>query len=139
MIKLIGRKIILRDPKLSDLEEFDYWIQPGNEWQKKDGPYYPRPSKKEITEILCKWEQSINAQNWPDLRQRLVVVDDHKNIVIGMVSRYWISEETNWSAIGIAIYDPELWGKGFGYEAMGTWCQYLFDNESKFIRLDLRT
>ena len=139
MIKLIEKKLILRDPKLSDLEAFGYWMQPGNEWQKMDGPYYPRPSKKEITEILGKWEQSINAQNWPDLRQRLVVVDDLRNIVIGIVSRYWISEETNWTAIGITIYDPEFWGKGFGYEAMGTWCQYLFDNEPKFVRLDLRT
>ena len=89
--------------------------------------------------MLGKWEQAINAQNWPDLRERLVVVDDLKNIVIGMVSRYWISEETNWLAIGITIYDPEFWGKGFGYQAKGIWCQYLFDSEPKFVRLDMRT
>ena len=56
-----------------------------------------------------------------------------------MVSRYWISKETNWPALGITIYDPEFWGEGFGYEALGIWCQYLFDNEPKFVRLDLRT
>ena len=139
MIKLIGKKSILRDPKLTDLESFGYWMQPGHDWQKMDGPYYPRPSKKEVTEILVKWEQAIKAQNWPDLRQRLVIVDNLKNMVIGMVNRYWISEETNWPAIGITIYDSELWGKGFGYEALGIWCQYLFDNEPKFVRLDMRT
>jgi putative hydrolase of HD superfamily len=139
MIKLIGKKIILRDFKLSDLESFGYWMQPGHEWQKTDGPYYPRPSKQEVTEMLGKSEQAIKAQNLPDLRQRFVVVDSLKNIFIGTVSRYWISKETNWPAIGIAIYDPEYWGKGLGYEALGIWCQYLFDNEPKFVRLDLRT
>ena len=139
MVKLIGKKVILRDPKLSDLESFGYWNQPGHEWQKTDGPYYPRPSKEEVAELLEKFEQAINAQNWPDLRPRLFVVDSLKNILIGMVTRYWISEETNWPGIGITIFNPEFWGKGFGYEAMGIWCQYLFDNEPKFVRLDLRT
>ncbi len=139
MVKLIGKKTILRDPELSDLESFGYWMQPGHEWQKTDGPYYPRPSKTEVAEIVGKFEQAIHAQNWPDLRQRFVVIDRLKNSAIGMVSRYWISKETNWPALGITIYDPEFWGEGFGYEALGIWCQYLFDNEPKFVRLDLRT
>jgi len=139
MVKLAGKKVILRDPELSDLESFGYWQQPGHEWQKTDDPYYPRPSKEKVAELLGKFEESINEQNWPDLRQRLFVVESLQNIVIGMVSRYWISEETNWPAIGITIYDPDYWGKGYGYEAMGLWCQYLFDNEPKFVRLDLRT
>lgn len=58
---------------------------------------------------------------------------------MGMVSRYWISKETHWTAIGIMIFDPEKWGKGFGYQALGLWCQYLFDTQPLFVRLDLRT
>ena len=139
MKKLTGKKIILRDPQLSDLEAFGYWMQPGHEWQKTDGPYYTRPSKEQVAEIVVKWEQAINAQNWPDLRQRLVVVESLNESVIGMVNRYWISEGTNWTALGITIYYPEFWGKGYGSEALGIWCQYLFDNEPKFVRLDLRT
>ena len=139
MLKLIGSKTILRDPELSDLESIGYWMQPGHAWQKTDGPYYPRPSKEVVAEMLGKLEGAINAQNWPDLRQRFMVIHSLKNIVLGMVTRYWISEETNWPALGITIYDPEFWGKGIGYEALGLWCQYLFDNEPKFVRLDLRT
>ena len=66
-------------------------------------------------------------------------MDSLKKIVIGVVNRYWISEETSWTALGITIYDPSFWGKGYGSEALGIWCQYLFDNEPKFVRLDLRT
>ena len=139
MKKLIGKKIILRDPQLSDLEPFGYWMQPGHEWQKLDGPYYRRPSIEEVADIQDQWEEAINAKDWPELRQRLVIADIPENAVLGMVNRYWISEETNWTAIGITIYDPEFWGRGIGYEAMGIWCQYLFDNEPEFVRLDLRT
>src|SRR5690606_15425534 len=58
---------------------------------------------------------------------------------LGMVTRYWISEETNWSAVGLVIYDPKHWGQGLGYEALGLWCAYLFETNPDFVRLDLRT
>lgn len=139
MTKLVGKKTILRDPELSDLESFGYWMQPGHTWRKTDGPYYAAPSKEQVAEMLVKWEQAVRSQNWPDLRQRFMIVDNAQNILIGMVSRYWISEETHWPALGITIYDPEMWGKGYGYEALGMWCQYLFDNQPNFVRLDMRT
>jgi putative hydrolase of HD superfamily len=56
-----------------------------------------------------------------------------------MVSRYWISEETRWSAQGIAIYDPAMWRTGIGYEALGLWTDYLFQECPDWVRLDLRT
>ena len=139
MIKLIGKRILLRDPILSDLEAFGYWMHPGHAWQKLDGPYNPRPPKEAIPGILDKFKEAIEENNWPDLRPRLFIVDRIENKYIGTVSSYWISEETNWRAIGISIYDPELWGKGLGTEALGLWCQYLFDHEPKFVRLDART
>jgi RimJ/RimL family protein N-acetyltransferase len=139
MEKISGKRLALRDMHIPDLEAFSYWMQPGHEWQKTDGPYYPHPSEQEIAEMVSKLAEFIGSQNWPDLRQRFVVVDIQGDNVIGMVTRYWISKETNWTAIGISIYDPEFWGKGYGSEALGLWCQYLFDHEPKFVRLDLRT
>ncbi|KAA3645083.1 MAG: N-acetyltransferase [Chloroflexi bacterium] len=139
MVKLAGRILTLRDIMKSDLQALGDWLHPEQEWHKTDGPYYPRSSEEEIAKKINNWEQAIIENSWPDLRQRLVVVDSHEDEVIGMVSRYWISEETNWTAIGISIFDPKNWGKGYGYEALGLWCQYLFDNEPKFVRLDLRT
>ncbi len=138
-INLTGKRLVLRDPKLPDLEAFEYWFQPGHEWQKTYGPYYPSSTPEEVAIILGKWEQAITAQDWPELRQRLVIANARDDTVMGTISRYWISQETNWTAIGIGIYNPEHWGKGYGYEALGLWCQYLFDQEPKFVRLDLRT
>ncbi len=56
-----------------------------------------------------------------------------------MVSRYWISEETDWAAVGIVIYDAASWRTGIGYEALGLWSDYLLANCSEWVRLDLRT
>ena len=59
--------------------------------------------------------------------------------MIGQVSWYWISEETNWPALGIVIYDPQNWRKGIGNEALGLWSDYLLQAQPLFMRLDLRT
>lgn len=59
--------------------------------------------------------------------------------MIGQVSRYWLSEETHWLAVGIVIYDPNLWSKGYGAEALGLWMNYLFETIPELVRLDLQT
>jgi RimJ/RimL family protein N-acetyltransferase len=138
-VKLIGKRLVLRDPKNEDLEALHHWSLPGHEWHKTDGPYYPPTPVEKITEMIKRFEQVIADEDWPPLRSGLVIADAVDDCLLGMVSRYWIGEETNWIAIGISIYDPDNWGKGLGYEALGLWCQYLFDRESKFVRLDLRT
>lgn len=139
MINIIGKRLVIRDLNSADLEALNYWRQPGREWQKTDGPYYPRASTEQIAKLISNYQKEIAAQSWPDLREKLVIADAVEDTVVGLVSRYWISQETNWTAIGIGIYDPQNWGKGYGYEALGLWCQYLFDNEPTFVRLDLRT
>jgi len=139
MTKIIGKRLTLRDMALSDLEVLRGWMQPHHEWHKTDGPYYAKPTTDQIDQSIDKLTQFIKENNLPDVRQRLVVVNSSSDKLMGMVTRYWISKETNWAAIGISIYDPEHWGKGYGYEALGLWCQYLFDHEPKFVRLDYRT
>jgi putative hydrolase of HD superfamily len=139
MIKLLGKRLSVRDLNIFDLEALSYWMQPGRAWQKTDGPYYPRASVVQVAKRIRGYRQEIISQSWPDVREKLVIADAVENTVVGMVSRYWISRETNWTAVGIGIYDPQNWGKGYGYEALGLWCQYLFNNEPTFVRLDLRT
>ena len=57
-----------------------------------------------------------------------------KNVIV-----IWNSKDTNWLCAGITIYDPEFWGKGIGYEALGLWCEYLFEHHKEIVRLDLPT
>lgn len=137
-MEIAGNKINLRDLKFSDLDLVQQWMHPSHEWHKFNGPYYPPTPTEEIPDTISRWAKFIARDNYPTPRMRLAITDTNDEI-IGTVSRYWISEETNWVAIGLAIWNPEHWSKGYGYEALGLWCDYLFTAEVKFVRLDART
>jgi putative hydrolase of HD superfamily len=72
-------------------------------------------------------------------RQNLIIADRLENRLLGQVSRYWISEKTHWLGAGIVIYNPALWGKGYGTEALALWTSYLFAAFPQIVRLDLQT
>lgn len=139
MIIQEGPRLILRDLRYADLEPLAHWLHPEQAWHRLDGPYYPKMPAERIPAMIGKRAEAIATNEYPPLRERLMIARRDSDALLGMVTRYWISEETNWVAIGIAIYDPEMWGKGYGYEALGLWCAYLFANEPRFVRLDLRT
>lgn len=139
-IILSGKKVCLRDWKLADLNEFGYWLQAGHRWQELDGPYYKRDTSTEgILEIVTRIKTRIETHNFSIPRQNLIIADPVDDRLIGQVSRYWISEETNWLAAGIVIYNPVLWHHGYGTEALGLWTDYLFDAFPNLARLDLQT
>lgn len=106
-------------------------------WQRLDGPYYPKTLAEEIPAIIDRDREKITKGEWQSPRARLVIA--RNNVLIGVVSRYWIGEETNWLAVGIVIYDPSEWKQGIGYEALGLWSDYLFREIPNIVRLDLRT
>lgn len=137
MLVLEGKQIVLRDWMLDDLDAYAHWLAPGHEWQRLDAPYYQSTSADEIPQIIENSRARIAAAEWQTPRARLVIAQADR--LIGIVSRYWISEETNWCAVGIVIYDPALWGRGIGYEALGLWTDNLFREMPSFVRLDLRT
>ena len=135
MNRITGKNLHLRDIQPCDRELLIYWLHPHHEWHKFNGPYYPPTPEDKIPSII---DRGL-SKDVPEIRERLAIVGAQTDTVMGTVTRYWISEETNWLAIGIVIYDSQNWGKGYGYEALGMWCEYLFKAESKLVRLDLRT
>jgi RimJ/RimL family protein N-acetyltransferase len=48
-------------------------------------------------------------------------------------------EVTTTPGLNIVIYNPDLWGYGLGYEAMGLWVEYLFGADPEVPSLELRT
>lgn len=141
MILKQSKRLILRDMMLKDLDTWAHWMGSGHEWRKLDGPYYrDDPSELELVDMIAKARKRLTGEpEYPPVRQRLAIALIESDAFIGQVTRYWISQETNWTAIGITIYDPQHWGKGYGYEALGLWSEYLFENEPSFVRLDMRT
>jgi len=139
MLRIAGQRIVLRDWRLDDLELYHTWMQPGQRWQELDGPYYPKPSPEKVAELVERQRQHILSDDWPDPRMRLIVANRAADALLGIVTWYWIGQETNWLAIGISLFDPAIWGRGIGYEALGQWCEYLWAAMPQIVRLDLRT
>lgn len=138
-IVLEGQRVRLRDWSLDDLDSYAHWLKPSHQWHELDGPYYAKATTDEIPGIIEKIRTRISENKFSDPRSRLIIAESAQNAMIGEVSRYWISEETNWLAAGIVVYDPLLWGQGYGYEALGLWTDYLFRSLPQIVRLDLQT
>lgn len=136
-LQIEGSRITLRDWHEADLERYEHWLTFGAAWKKLDAPYYPAPSAEEIPALIAKKREEIAAARWPSPRTRLIIAQE--DVLIGMVSAYWVSEETDWLAVGIVIYDPACWGQGIGFEALGLWSDYLLREMPRLVRLDLRT
>jgi len=134
---LRGPDILLRPFQVEDLPVYAAWMAPGHRWRTLDGPYYPAPTTEQIASRM----ERIRARllTGPPPSDRLVIAARGSGALVGTVSRYWQSQETNWLSLGISLYDPAHWGQGWGHQALGLWCQHLFDGPLELARLDLRT
>jgi len=139
VINIQGKKLILRDVQFEDLETVLFYLHPSQKWHELNGPYLPPAPEEDLPNTIATWARHIAEKEKPQPRFRLAIALRDTGKIMGVVSRYWISAETNWTAIGISIWNPEHWGQGYGYEALGLWSEYLFANEPRFVRLDART
>ncbi|MBC8064812.1 MAG: GNAT family N-acetyltransferase [Chlorobia bacterium] len=137
MIRAAGERLVLRDWNVGDLPMYREWLNPGHAWLETDAPYYPQFTPDEADEHVATFLENLQVP--VDVPTRLVIARTGEEKLIGSVSRYWISAETHWMAIGIAIFDPEEWGSGVGFEAMSLWISFLFDAMPELARLDLQT
>lgn len=134
---ILGVRIGIRPFALDDLDAFSHWQEPHHRWHQFDGPYYPKANRTQIGERVAKIKKKLEAgKNNP---QMFAIADAQSDALLGTVTWYWQSEETNWLSVGIAIFDDTYWSRGIGFEALGLWSQLLFDTKSELVRLDLRT
>jgi RimJ/RimL family protein N-acetyltransferase len=137
VVRATGSNLILRDWSEADLPVYREWLEPGHRWVETDAPYYPQFTADEADEhvaSLLAREEAPSA-----IPTRLAIQMKEGGVFVGSVSRYWISIETQWLAAGIAIFDPDYWGKGVGREALGLWIDFLFEAMPDLVRLDLQT
>ena len=138
-VEVPGSSVSLRDWHLEDLNAYARWLAPGHRWQQLDGPYYAKPSEKQVSQIINRKRRTIEAGDLPTPRENLTIALHEGGELLGMVTRAWESRETNWLTVGIVVFDSAWWGQGIGYEGLGLWSQHLFDGMPELARLDLRT
>jgi len=138
-MRLEGKNIVVRDWIMEDLELYKFWNIGYHLWMDFDGPYYPKMDDFELKFNVDYITAIIENKRRSKPRKRLVIALKDTNQLIGTISWYWQSRETNWKSIGITLYDEKLWGRTYGFQALELWIEYLFNSDSELIRLDLRT
>lgn len=135
------KNIILRDFIESDIEKRIYWEKEETEWQLWDAPWETEGLTEEEKEAqllsyidtMHKWAE--HYRNISDDEKRYVfqiATNDSEQNYIGWVSSYDIDDDYNFTeeggrlAIGIDIPEMAARGKGYAYQALCAFIDYLF-------------
>ena len=131
------KEIILRKMEIADLDVYFELNKPSRKYHEFNGPYYKKDTEEDLLgrierfkEVLLKGEER---------KRTMMIADKANNTLIGEVSWYWKSEETNWMEIGIIIFNEDYWGYGIGYKALKKWVNKLFEEKKDIVRLGLTT
>ena len=131
-------EIILRELKIEDLETYRFWNLPDKLHHDFNGPYFGRDTEEMLDERIEKMRtRLIDGKSARD--NMMAIVDKESDELIGTVSKYFKSIETDWMEVGIAIFNENYWSKGIGYKAMKLWITNVFDMHPSFVRLGLTT
>lgn len=139
-LQIVGARVILRDPSVQDVAVLDYWLQPDHRWQELDGPNTDLPSPERRQQLLDTWQTHATASSHSVPRTLLSIVARDDGQMLGQVT--WQADPGDEAAtrgLSIVIYNPDFWGYGLGYEALGLWIDYLFGADATLTRLELRT
>lgn len=126
-ISITGRRCRLRDWRPDDVPVFAGWQAPEHAWHDTNGPYFGKPTAEDIARTVAQLADRAHTpvEGRPEPRPSLAVVDLADRLV-GHVTWYWESEQTNWRRMGVVLYDPTCHRRGIGTQAMALWTTYLF-------------
>ncbi|WP_162909587.1 GNAT family N-acetyltransferase [Aggregatilinea lenta] len=116
-----GQRVVLRDePRETDADDLFAWLQL-EEWQ-----YYDEPDVPFAPPNRAAFEASRSAgQIPPDTRKRWEV-DTVEGQHIGWVCWYNLNRDTGCTYVGVVLPDPQMWGQGYGPEALHLLVRTLF-------------
>ncbi|MGI8881600.1 MAG: GNAT family N-acetyltransferase [Jatrophihabitans sp.] len=138
MLVIDGERVRLRDWRAGDIEGFARWMDPAAAWKRLDAPYYPLPDEAGRREYVESRRTLAESTDLPTPRASLVITETDSDRLIGQVSWYFESRESDWRRMGILLFDPATWGGGRGTEAIRLWTGYLFATTDA-VRLDFAT
>jgi RimJ/RimL family protein N-acetyltransferase len=133
-LTIVGRRVNLREFRPSD----GRWLARAmsrSSWWRWDAPWEGRPSARDLRRVPALVGVLTRERVRPPRR---MVIESRGATPIGTVSRYWVDERTQWMEVGIGIFEPRRWSKGYGTEAMALWVDHLFQ-EMPLRRIGLRT
>jgi len=135
---LRGRKVILRKRDYErDLEAYLQWLNDPEMsfWEEPWSEFRP-PQREDF--IKGWWEAQEKAGTDPHWQEGIWQIDALDGRYIGRITHSDISEPHRRCEVGIVIWAKDLWGKGYGTDAMMTLLHHLFQ-ERKVHRVECAT
>ncbi len=130
-------KIILRSLELNDLDEYLRLNHPDQLFHQFNGPYFKKNSLAELETWVNKVREKLERGVVNPFVK--MIANAYTNKILGEVSFYWRSKETNWMEIGVVIFDEQYWGKGIGKQALSLWITEQFDKRPELVRIGWTT
>lgn len=132
-MELIGKRVMLRDFKKSDLNDHIKWHTEDLEWEKWDSPWR-KNDRTDPQEYAERRLASLRTKKDSDIRWTFEICTYPERIHIGWTNCYCLNLFYNYSprqtsryALGIDIVPLEYRGKGLGKECFQLFCQYLLE------------
>lgn len=116
-MRILGKRVVLRDERRdTDDEDLFRWLNL-EEWN-----YYDEPDKpfKGISreESQKRLEDRRRRSGKPSPNSHTWQIDTVEGQHIGWVNYYHLDEQAKWAYVGICLPEEEMWGKGYGPEAV---------------------
>jgi len=134
-----SNEVILRQLTITDLEVYKELNHPDSAFHKYNGPYFKQSSEDELSDQINSWRDKFIVGDLDFLSNKMIIADKYSDTLIGEVSWYWKSKETDWMEIGIVIFNSDYWGKSIGYQALTKWINHVFDQHKHLVRIGLTT
>lgn len=127
----------LKIAPLNDDAIYQIWqagfSQPQPEWKKLDGPYF------ENYQPFIDFEAFKQSDYFRFFKREDVQGIFLNGEAIGIVSRHWENEKTQWLEIGIVLYRSTSWGQNIGTQALAIWIDQIFQMYPKLQHIGLTT
>ena len=120
-MRIEGKQVVLRDePRDGDSEDLFRWLNL-EEWN-----YYDEPDKPFEPVTREEFEIRRNHPRQPIASAHTWQVDTLGGRHIGWVNYYHLNDREGHALVGIALPEPQEWGKGYGTEVVCLVSDYLF-------------
>ena len=122
-MRLTGARVVLRDEgRDSDSEDLFRWMNL-EEWF-----YYDQPDKPFVSISREAFDKRLEGQrSRPASDSRGWHIDTIEGQHIGWINYYNLDEKAKQAYMGICLPEEEMWGKGYGTEAVCLLVDHLFD------------
>lgn len=131
--------IYLRNIEITDLDNYYNWNLPDSAFHKFNAPYFPKMSASQLQQQIEQLKVDLLNGSLGIFTNKKIIADVNTNEIIGEVSWYWKSKETNWIEIGIVIFNQNYWNIGIGKKALILWVTEIFNNNAALVRIGFST